>query len=174
MSNALELFDLLTERSVYMTAEGGDRLRVNAPRGMLSPQVRNVLASSKADLLHLLRLLDESADLLDTARDAEAALNPAGRTARMRAARALATALEAAHAGMISGPVRLRPGHSATDPNLFLLTAMRRASALRQKHGSDWMRANHGDGAILVDDIWTVVWSHATQSAAEGAAERDS
>ena len=43
---------------------GSDRLRVEAPRGVLTPEVRDALAVQKADLLRLLPLVEEYRILL--------------------------------------------------------------------------------------------------------------
>lgn len=56
--NAAELIEELRSQGVLLEAEG-DRIRVDAPRGTLTPQVRSILAERKQEIIALLRTGDK-------------------------------------------------------------------------------------------------------------------
>lgn len=58
MMTAQELLDLLAARGVRLTATG-DRLHIDAAKGVLTPELRATLAERKAALLEVLRGPDD-------------------------------------------------------------------------------------------------------------------
>ena len=54
---ALELLSLLNSQDIKIWADG-DRLRYNAPKGALTPDLREELAARKSELLAILRKAD--------------------------------------------------------------------------------------------------------------------
>ena len=52
---ARNLLTLLREKGVQIRTSGADRLVIDAPKGTITPQLREELAANKADLLRILQ-----------------------------------------------------------------------------------------------------------------------
>ena len=62
--NASELFDRLTQQGVQLQANNG-KLNIRAPKGVMTPTMREALVTHKSDLLSLLKTVDLQTDTVD-------------------------------------------------------------------------------------------------------------